>query len=418
MRVKSKDSHFYEVDAAKIVDGIKEIIRNCSCITQNIDGILFSTQQHGCVLHHPQREKDMYISWQDTRCLKTNPETGKSYIEEVRELLPTNIMAHTGVPVKPALAMCNLYALFKEDNLSKEGDITIYTLGSYVIEKLTGNNTCHITNAAPLGFVNLQEKTWDMDILHRVGLDCLKLPKITTGFNCLGKYVDGDLSVNVYPDLGDVQTSIYGSYAVSGDMIINIGTAGQLILLKSDYDPLTYNPDKYEVRPYYDNNYCYVISRMPGGRNFDVQIDYLRAAAEFLLGTTIDRDDAWKIIENKELPESSEGVDVNCGFYELPETLANGSITHLTNANFTPQNVIVATATSFGSIYRKYADVILQGKKFEGTLYFIGGAVLKNEYLKKTITRIMKIKNVASASTDEVYGGLFRIAMQCINKEK
>ena len=244
-KAKNPDPHYFEVDAQKIVECIEDIIQNCSGITQDIQGILFSTQQHGCVLHHPEREKDMYISWQDTRCLKINPETQKSYMDEIAELLPPEIMARTGVPVKPALAMCNLYTLFKEEGLSKEGDIQVYTLGSYIIDKLTGNNCCHITNAAPLGFMNLTNNTWDMDILKRVGLDFLKLPKITSELECLGTYSNGDFSINVYPDLGDVQTSIYGTSAKSGDMIINIGTSGQLILLKSEYDPKAYNPNEY-----------------------------------------------------------------------------------------------------------------------------------------------------------------------------
>ena len=199
-------------------------------------------------------------------------------------------------------------------------------------------------------------------------------------------------------------------------MIVNIGTSGQLILLESEYDPAFYNPNNYEIRPYYDNNYCYVISRMPGGRNFDVQVDYMRSVAKLLTGTTVDRDDAWKIIENQEIPMDAEGVTVDCGFYELPDSLANGKIEHLTHTNFTPLNVIAATAVSFAKTYRKYADIILNGKEFAGTLYFTGGAVLKNQYLKNAITKELGLSNVVSANMDEVYGGLFRLAMKCIKE--
>jgi sugar (pentulose or hexulose) kinase len=55
-----------------------------------------------------------------------------------------------------------------------------------VIEKLTGNHVCHITNAAPMGFVNLQKKAWDMDILRRAGLDFLKLPELIPDIRCCG----------------------------------------------------------------------------------------------------------------------------------------------------------------------------------------------------------------------------------------
>ena len=152
---------------------------------------------------------------------------------------------------------------------------------------------------------------------------------------------------------------------------------------------------------------------MPGGRNFDVQIDYMRQVGEMIFGNTIERDDVWKIIESIKLPKHPEGVAVDCGFYELPESLADGSIEHLTYANFTPQNVIAATAISFGETYKKYANVILKGEQFDRCLHFTGGAVLKNKYLRDTITEIMGIENVSAASTDEVYGGMFRLALRC-----
>ena len=412
-KAEHPDAHYFEVDADEIIKIIRDIIGKCWEISTDIKGIIFSTQQHGCVLHHPQRERDIYISWQDTRCLKTDPETGISYMEELDKILPPEIMIRTGVPVKPALALCNLYTLFKESGLSREGDIRLYTLGSYVIEKLTGNNICHITNAAPMGFVNLLEERWDHDILQRAGLDFLQLPEITTGITCCGRYRSGDISLAVYPDLGDVQTSVYGTGAKSGDMILNIGTSGQLIMIRDDYDP-----GDYEIRPYYDNNFCYVVSRMPGGRNFDVQIDYLKAVGEKIFGITLEREEIWKRIESSCTLSETNGIEVDCSFYEIPDRLADGKILHINHANFSPENVLAATAKDYGRLYRKYSEVIRKGKPFEGTLYYSGGAVLKNPFLKNAINEAMGCEKVISAQQDEVYGGMFRLAKRCLNEKE
>lgn len=414
-KVKYDDSHYFEVDAREIVNYIKDIIQKCSEITADIEGIIFSTQQHGCVFTHPARKDDLYISWQDSRCLKIDPETGKSYMDEVVGLLPPEAMARTGVPVKPALAMCNLYTLFKEEKLEKTKEAKIYTLGSYIIEQLTGNNICHITNAAPMGFLNLATLDWDMDILKRVGLDFLTLPKVTSKIEKLGTYVDGDFSINVFPDLGDVQTSIYGTSAKSGDMIVNIATAGQLVMIKDDYDIAEYNPQNYEIRPYYDDNYCYVVSRMPGGRNFDVVMDFFKSIGEKFFGVSIERDDIYKIAESLDIPAEASGLKGNCGFYELPDQLANGGFEHASFANFTPENVISATVHSFAENYKKFADRLLRNKEFNGTLHFTGGAVLKNEFLRNAIIKEMGIKNISVAEKDEVYGGMFKLAKRCID---
>lgn len=335
-------------------------------------------------------------------------------MDDLVELLPTEVMARTGVPIKPALAMCNLYTLFKEEGLEKTPKARLFTLGSYIIEKLTGNNVCHITNAAPMGFLNLKTLDWDKDILKRVGLDFLELPKVTSKIEKLGVYSDDNITIDVFPDLGDVQTSIYGSSAKSGDMIVNIATAGQLIMIKDDYNLADYNPIEYEIRPYYDDNYCYVVSRMPGGRNFDVLMDLFKSIGEKIFGVSVERDDIYKTIEAFNLQEDTGGLEANCGFYELPDQLADGSFSHATYANLTPENMVSATARSFAKNYKRFADVMLKGRPFNGTLHFTGGAVLKNEFLRNTIKKEMGIEKVAIAEKDEVYGGMFKLAKRCI----
>lgn len=408
-RKELSDPHYFEVDIQQVVDIILDIIRKSSLITFDISGILFSTQQHGFVLHHPQRGDDVYISWQDTRCLKINPLSGISYLEELEQILPPSLMEKTGVPIKPALALCNLYTLFQEEKLSTNGDIQIYTLGSYIIHKLTGNNICHITNAAPLGFVDLQKGIWATDILDKVGLSFLKLPQITSDMTCCGYYKTEDTNLAVYPDLGDVQTSVYGTGAKSGDMIANIGTSGQLIMIRDDYDP-----GDYEIRPYYDNNYCYVISRMPGGRNFDVLINFFKQIGEQLFGITLERSEIWERIQKQYKNPVDNGLKVDCGFYELPDRLADGGIFHIDHANLTLEHLIAATAKDYGQQYHRFARNLCKGLPFHGTLYFSGGAVLKNPFLKQAIEKEISPSHVVTAQTDEVYSGLFQLAKRCI----
>lgn len=406
----NEDPAVFENDAEAFVDTVKTMIRRCAREVPQLRGLLLSTQQHGCVLCHPQLERDTYISWQDTRCLGLDPRTGKSYLKELQELLPPQVMENTGVPVKPALALCNLYALFQQGGLERREETRVYTLGAYIIERLTGNNVCHITNAAPMGFANILDHTWRRDILARTGLDFIRLPRITAGLECCGVYTDGDLRLEVYPDVGDVQTSVYGTGARSGDMIVNIATSGQLIYISDEYVP-----GDYEIRPYYDGNYCNVISRMPGGRNFDVQIDYIRDVGEKVFGQSLSREAVWRQVQARMTgPEEDGGLAVDCSFYELPDRLADGAISHISHVNLTLEHVIAATAQDFGRQYRRFAGTLCDFSKFSGTLYLSGGAILKNTILRQAVTSAMGAERTVAASADEVYGGMFKLAQKCV----
>ena len=409
-RMPDTDNTCYVNDAGEIVRIIKGIIHDCCNRYPDTQGILFSTQQHGCVVCHPEME-DVYISWQDTRCLKKNSKSGKTYIQELKEIFSRESMVSNGVYIKPALALCNLYAMFEEKGLSRTCETHVHTLGSYMIEKLTGRGICHITNAAPMGFADILTNTWRHDMLKKIGLDFICLPEITNKMECCGYYQDGSVSIAVFPDVGDVQTSVYGTDAGVGDLIINIGTSGQLIYITDRFVP-----GNYEIRPFYENNYCNVISCMPGGRNFDVQIDYIRDIGEKIFERSLEREEIWKRLHQIGPWHTTEGVEVDCGFYELPDRLGDGSILHIDHSNLKLRNVMWATAVDFGKKYRMYADYLWGQEGQKGNVYFTGGAILKNRELREAIQQELGIQEVICAPDDEVFRGMQKLALECVER--
>lgn len=405
------DGAYYENDAEEFVQIVKRLIHDCCSRYPDAAGLLCSTQQHGCVICHPELPGDTYISWQDTRCLKIRPESGKSYLQELRELFTREDMRANGVYIKPALALCNLYALFDGQKLKRNVETRVYTLGAYIIEKLTGNNICHITNAAPMGFADVLDNTWRYDMLERIGLGFFRLPAITSRMECCGYYEDGAVRLAVFPDVGDVQTCVYGTSAAAGDLVINIGTSGQLIYVTDEYIP-----GEYEIRPFYDNNFCNVISSMPGGRNFDVQIDYIRDIGEKIFGVRLERGEIWDRIGHMKKDRDAGGLAVDCGFYELPDRLADGSIRHINHENLKLSNVMWATAVDFGKKYKKYADYLWGQDRKKGTVYFAGGALLKNQELQEAIRQELGVGKVVCAPEDEVFKGMERLVLQCAER--
>lgn len=407
------DDNIFEIDGESLFQIIKNIIFDFQYRYKEIKGVVFSTQMHGFVYSCPNSEKEIYISWQDTRCLSKMPGTDKSYIEFMMDEISKEEMKNTGVYFKPALALCNLYTLYNQKNFKSDGGITIYTLGSYLISKLTGNNICHITNAAPLGFANIFTGAWDQDILKRLGLFNINLPKITRSFDSCGDYSVNGTCISIYPDIGDMQTAVLGCSAKDGDMVINIGTAGQIILL--DKQPKNGN---IETRPFFQNLYCNVISRMPSGRNLDVQVDYLREAGERVFGISIRREDVWKKILNKFSICNTGGLVVDSGFYELPDRLADGAIKHIDRANFTINNVISATLIDIGRIYNNYIRLLCGSRGLKGNLYFCGGVSLNNPILVDTIEKESGLKALIPPIENEIYIGMFRLALLCTKKCK
>ena len=125
--------------------------------------MIISTQMHGFVYSVPEKE-DNYISWQDMRCMNKMPGKEKTYLQWMEEKITPKDMEDHGVYLKPSLGICNLYTLLENKELRRDGKL--YTLGSYVIYALTGENVCHISNAAPLGLADVAHHCWNTKIIN------------------------------------------------------------------------------------------------------------------------------------------------------------------------------------------------------------------------------------------------------------
>ena len=145
----------FEVEMSGIMDSVMGILSGYTSTRSDIAGILFSTQQHGFIYSDPAFPGDRYISWQDARCLEPIDESGETVLSMLQKRISVEMMKPTGVYLKPALGACNLYALIRERGGKVTPGAKLYTLGSYIIEKLTGSNVCHITNAAPVGLADI-----------------------------------------------------------------------------------------------------------------------------------------------------------------------------------------------------------------------------------------------------------------------
>ena len=408
-RLNSDDPHKFELDANEIVDKVKEIIHGALEKDEDIKGILISTQMHGFV-YSTKDSKDVnhrYVSWQDSRCVSLIPGSDISYMEFLKRKISVAEMEKCGVYIKPSLGMCNLYTMLESDSkLQKSGQL--FTLGSYIIYKLTGNNICHISNAAALGLVDIENRTWDKKIIKKLGFENIVLPVIADkDTEVCGYYRVKGRAIKVYPDFGDQQTAILGAMAGSEDVIINIATASQIAVIAPNF-----NPGKYEVRPYFENKYINTISNMPGGRNLNVLIDFIKEVILKFENRQASTKEIWDVI-NRECAFDSKGLDLDIGFYETPSCTTGGSILNIKPYNLTISAVFSAAFKDMAQTYWNNIINLIGMDKTRGKIVFLGGVSWKNPRLMKYISNYMSMEYVLSNIPDEVFTGLFRIALVC-----
>ncbi len=417
-RLPNPDGRVYEVRIDTVWDAVWQIIQRCCAADAAIEHIVFSTQMHGFVLADTASGEPVYVSWQDARCLNPMPGWQISYLEHLKNMLSRDDMAPSGVYLKPALGLCNLYAIMAQRSAPAGEPVTVYTLGSYFISKLTGRNICHVSNAAPLGLCDIRLGAWRQALIDRLGFGGLRFPEIATDFSPVGTARINGRPVAISPDLGDVQCSVLGAGARKGDIIVNMATAGQVIALSESRS--THNADLayYELRPYLRGEVCHVVSRMPGGRNLDVLIDFFRELGDTVFGQSISREDLWqRVVEACQTQPETDGLQVDCSFYELPEKLAGGNIANIRRTNLTLNHLIHATMRDIARNYAHYARLIEKNTAPIQRIVFCGGAVRNNVLLQQAIAREMGLPYVLSSAPDEVLEGLFEVCRMIQNQE-
>lgn len=210
------DGH-YEVDHRKIDEVLWRIMREAEL--NECASAFICVQMHGYLLKY-QGVFTNYISWKDKR--------GREYLDPSSQ----NALFDNGTVLKENLPRVSL-----RDYASLEGR-EFFTLGSYISYILTGNNVTHITDACASGLFHVDTCAADNPFKG------LSLPTAVREVKPCGKYKN----IDIYPPMGDHQTSFLGARAFEGEAVLNLGTAAQLSLL---VDEETDCFDGMEYRPYF-----------------------------------------------------------------------------------------------------------------------------------------------------------------------
>ncbi len=250
----------HESDPLAFVEAVRSLLADALQVAPYLQAVAFSTQMHGILLTDGDDAISPFLSWQDERAAEPTA-SGQSTLEIVAGAVPGGVIQALGAPLRVGLGGFTLARWLEEHPETQPG--RIHTLGSFVVSQLGGRYATHITNAAPLGLVDLRRRKWNQEVVRALGLSRFELPEIVTGFHPIGKVSVGGVELELYPDLGDHQASLLGSRLSEGDVAISLGTAGIAARL-ANMD--TAAGPGVEVRPYGEGTVLHVRSRLPGGR--------------------------------------------------------------------------------------------------------------------------------------------------------
>ncbi|RXZ83706.1 hypothetical protein EBB07_04810 [Paenibacillaceae bacterium] len=393
-----------------------------SCVGE-CQGIWITTQMHGFVLADELGQAvTSYINWQDERGLEPAAAPGINVMTELMGRIGDEAWLRTGLWQKPGIAAVSLYHMLNYGDIDAVigrtyRGLQLCTLGGYVILRLTGQHVCHLTNAVPTGLADLAGRCWDQSILNAVGCQGIALPRIESGYDAVGEFHSKFGIIPVFPDIGDHQAAFLGSLAhPEEEVVMNIGTAGWL----SQATP-SLQPGAWETRPYFEERYLATITKLPGGRNLAVLVDFIRSVGHSVFQRERPADELWEHLLREAERTGTDGLRSEVGYWG-PQTGTNpGAIWNIHGANLSAGSILASAMNEIALTYSEQFKHLAGGRDVR-RIIGTGGVLMKNGYLRREIERQLSMEIVPAPLENEVFLGLLRLALiyegKCANVEQ
>ena len=373
------------------------------------DSILsIDNEMHGFILAYPDgRPYTDYISWQTELIGSSEVET---YIRDsVGEEKSQEFIRHTGMPLRSGLPSSTLYWLYRNGYLERQTPLFFYTLGDYIIKRITEKEPlCHLTNAAATGLVDLETGDWNREYISLlIGNADIVFPKIGKAET---EYSDGGKRFSVLPAIGDQQAALLrSSFDNIGQLSVNMGTGAQVSRLLAD----GFQYGDYQIRPYFFGSYIRTIPHIPSGRAINVFFRFLKGILS-KLDREIEDETVWNIMQESVSSEAKSSDDLCCdlSFFENAVTgHSKGSISNITEYGFTLESLL-------NSVFRQITDNIVtiaervnEGLPEYKAIIFSGGIAKRWDILREEIADKMRAEAKVVLSENDALFGCMRYAM-------
>lgn len=302
-------------DVNKIIEKSFDLI-NEFISKYSIESIGLTGQMHGILyLNEQGKSISPLYTWQD--------DSASNIIDEMNE--------YTKYPVSSGYGLAT-YVYHLQNDLVPKDTKSICTIMDYFGMVLTNRDTTimHTSNAASLGFFDVEKNEFEMEILKKFKVNLDILPRITSNIELLGTY----RNIPVYVAIGDNQASFLGTVGnQTNTVLVNMGTGGQVSLLTKDYVQI----EGIETRPFINNQYLLVGASLCGGRAYAVLEKFFREYVKEATGKEFSQYEVMERLANKEMDSLNVCTTLKGTRTNPTQT---GSITNITEDNFMPECMI------------------------------------------------------------------------------
>jgi rhamnulokinase len=305
--------------------------------------------------------------------------------EAVYQIIPAlELYQRTGIQMQKFNTIYQLYAMRLQNDEALERAKSLLMLPEYFIFLLTGNKINEYTVATTSQLVNARAKTWDLDIIRRIGINPDMFGKIEMPGTVVGhlkpsiqKLVGFDCKL-VLPAAHDTASAVLSVPATDDDYIFISSGTWSLIGVER------FEPDcsAESLRHNFTNE---------GG--FDFRFRYLKnimglwiiQSVRHELGSQYSFDDLCDLAQQSSYFHTI--IDVNDDCFLSPENMTEAIKTHCEkHGKKVPETTGELMACVYNSLAKSYADAVQEIEQLTGRVYtrlnIVGGGT-KDVYLNQ-----------------------------------
>ena len=390
-------------DPQQILKIVEDILSDFFEKYTDIGGIGISGQMHGMLYTNNNGDAvSPLYTWQDGRGNLLYKE-GITYAEYLSEATEHNVSTGYG-----------LVTHFYNTNNALLPDEAVYicTIMDYVVMKLTGRKkpvTDH-SNAASLGFFDIENLDFDRRALYIAGIETSILPELMDAKSCCGYY----RNTPVFPAIGDNQAAFAGSVADKNKSIhITVGTSSQISVFSDSYIKIP----GLDTRPFPGGGYLLVGAALCGGQAFATLKVFFEKTLKMLSVKEAGDIDIYNFMTSvpykdntQDIPEVSTLFD---GTRSAP--LERGTINNISTSNFTPENLVIGFLKGISDeLYGFYNNIPDNIKNEKKSITGSGNALKKNPLLCKAFEEQFNLGLEFSQSGEEAAFGACLLSLNTL----
>jgi xylulokinase len=367
----SKRNNHYEISPSKILQEVVKHVFHLESAPLKINGLLISGQMGSWILtDEKNRPLTNVISWQDNRVL----DSGQENMENMRKDFGDRRLNETGNELRPGLPIFGMRTILKDWDQSQS--VRIHSLISWIASQICKEYSfsVHITDAASTGAFNLKSKKWENEFIES-NATAIDWPPVSDTLSKIG--FNENLNCEVFTSVGDQQASLHGAGLSPNNIVVNIGTGGQVAAIRN-LDLTT----KLQTRPYFFGKFIQTRTHLPAGRAISNYVRNLYPGIPLEKGF------------NKFEYESET---FNTNHFISPVLEGN----NLFEKHLNRQEIPGAIANGISAVYRSAINELNQDANSE--IVFAGGIGQKMQSLQKRIYANNKFK-IASAQETTLQG--------------